>query len=187
MIQIYTGNGKGKTTAAFGLAMRAAGHGFRVRIIQFMKGSTYSGELNSALKLGIEVFQFGRTCPHAAVIKSGFMKCQACGQCWIGLKNITELDRQKIQMAWQLAQDTAAGGDIDILILDEIMNTFHKGLLTVAEVAAWLEGMPGEMEIVLTGRKAPAELTALAHLVSEIKEIKHPYQQGIKSRRGIEY
>jgi cob(I)alamin adenosyltransferase len=187
MIQIYTGNGKGKTTAAIGLAVRAAGHGYKVRIIQFMKGSTYSGELNSALKLGIEVFQFGRTCPHASVIKSGFMKCQACGECWIGLKNVTELDIQKIQMAWKLAKDTVAEGNYDILILDEIMNTFNKNLLTVEEVVEWLKGVPDEIEVVLTGRNAPPELIEIAHLVSEVKEIKHPYQLGIESRRGIEY
>ncbi|HBQ85125.1 MAG TPA: cob(I)yrinic acid a,c-diamide adenosyltransferase, partial [Syntrophomonas sp.] len=106
MIQVYTGDGKGKTTAAFGLAMRAAGHGYRVRIIQFLKGSTYSGELVAAEKLGIEVFQFGRTCPHAAVIKSGFMKCQKCGQCLVGFNDINDWDRQKVGMAWKLAQDT---------------------------------------------------------------------------------
>ncbi len=187
MIQIYTGNGKGKTTASFGLAARAAGHNFKVRIIQFMKGSTYSGELNSALKLGIEVFQFGRTCPHAAVIKTGFMKCIGCNECWIGLENITDIDRQKVQMAWDLAKDTVAKREVDLLILDEIMNVFKRNLIPVKEVADWLKQVPDEIEIVLTGRNAPPELIELAHLVSEIKEIKHPYQLGIESRRGIEY
>ncbi len=187
MIQVYTGNGKGKTTAAIGLAVRAVGHDYRVRIIQFMKGSTYSGELNSALRLGIEVFQFGRTCPHAAVIKSGFMKCQSCGECWIGLKSITDLDRQKIQMGWKLAQDTVSEGIVDLLVLDEIMNTFGKGLLAVEEVVDWLKEVPDDIEVVLTGRNAPMEMIEHAHLVSEVKEIKHPFQLGIKSRRGIEY
>lgn len=187
MIQIYTGDGKGKTTAAFGLAMRATGHGFRVRIIQFMKGSTYSGELLSAEKLGMEVFQFGRTCPHAAVIKSGFMTCQECGQCWIDLKEITELDKQKIAMAWQLACDTVAAGRHEILVLDEIMSAINKKLIPLDDVLQWLQEIPGNIELVLTGRKAPPELIELADLVSEIKPIKHPYGPNCKARRGIEY
>lgn len=187
MIQIYTGNGKGKTTAALGLAMRSAGHGNRVRMIQFMKGSTYSGELVSAEKLGIEMFQFGRTCPHAAVIKTGFMKCQKCGGCWIGLKQVTELDRQKIRMAWDLAQQTVAEKQHQLVILDEIINTFKHGLLSIEQVSHWLRQVPNEIEVVLTGRNAQEELIALADLVSDIQQIKHPYEQGIEARRGIEY
>jgi len=187
MIQIYTGDGKGKTTAALGLAMRAAGHNFKVRIIQFMKGSTYSGELTSAVKLGIEVFQFGRTCPHASVIKSGFMKCIGCGQCWIGLKEITDLDKQKIEMAWQLAKDTIKERQHDLVILDEIMSALHKDLAPLKELVSVLKESPDEVEVVLTGRNVPSELIEIAHYVSEVKMIKHPYQQGIESRRGIEY
>jgi cob(I)alamin adenosyltransferase len=157
MIQVYTGDGKGKTTAAFGLAMRAAGHGFRVRVIQFMKGNTYSGELLSAARLGIEVFQFGRTCPHAAVIKSGFMACQECGQCWIRLDDITDWDRSKVSMAWQLARDTAERGEHDILVLDEIMGAVNKGLIPLTELLDWLQGLPPGIELVLTGRHAPPD------------------------------
>jgi len=187
MIQIYTGDGKGKTTAAFGVAMRAVGHGFKVRVIQFMKGSTYSGELESASKLGIEVLQFGRTCSHAAVIKTGFMECHDCGECWIGLKEVTELDIQKIKMAWQLAQDTVVQGKYDILILDELLSIFRAGILDVNEVVCWLKQVPDEIEVVLTGRNAPSELIEIADLVSEIKEVKHYFNKGIVARRGIEY
>ena len=187
MIQVYTGDGKGKTTAAFGLAMRAVGHGFKVRVIQFMKGSIYSGELDSATKLGIEVFQFGRTCPHAAVIKTGFMQCHGCGECWIGLKEVTELDIQKIKMAWQLAQDTVSQGKHDILILDELLNSFGRNLLDVNEVIDWLKQVPDEIEVVLTGRNASPELIEIAHLVSEIKADKHYFNKGVAARRGIEY
>jgi cob(I)alamin adenosyltransferase len=186
MIQIYTGDGKGKSTAALGLAIRAAGHGFKVRIIQFLKGSTYSGELVSLAKLGIEIYQFGRTCPHAAVIKSGFMECQQCGQCWINLENITELDRQKVRMAWDLARDSIHR-QYDLLILDEILNAVNKGLIPLAEVREWLEGLPEQVEVVLTGRNAPPELIEKADLVSEVKKIKHPFDAGTSARRGIEY
>ena len=187
MIQIYTGDGKGKTTAAFGLAMRSAGHGFKVRVIQFLKGSTYSGELASALKLGIEVYQFGRTCPHAAVIKSGFMTCQECGQCWIGLNEISELDIQKTRMAWDLARETVRAGQCDLLILDEILNAVKKNLVGLDELLAWLAELPPDIEVVLTGRNADPELIEIADLVSEIRKIKHPYSENCKARRGIEY
>ncbi len=187
MIQIYTGAGKGKTTAALGLAMRSAGHGFKVRIIQFLKGSTYSGELDSAARLGIEVFQFGRTCAHAAVIKTGFMPCQECGECWVGPENINELDIKKIQMAWDLTRETAAGGQHDVLILDEIFHAVNLNLISKEQLIAWLRQAPASMEIVMTGRQAPAELMEIADLVTEMKMIKHPYSQGIKARRGIEY
>lgn len=184
MIQIYTGDGKGKTTAAMGLAIRAAGHGFKVRIIQFLKGSTYSGELLSLQKLGIEIYQFGRTCPHAAVIRSGFMQCQSCGQCWINLQEINDLDILKIDMAWQLAKDTR---EYQVLVLDEILNAVKKGLIPTSDLLAWLKQLPDGMEVVLTGRYAPQELINIADLVTEVKKIKHPFDKGIKSRRGIEY
>ncbi len=187
MIQIYTGDGKGKTTAAFGLAMRAAGHGLRVRIIQFMKGSTFSGELSSADKLGIEVFQFGRTCPHAAVIKSGFMECIECGSCLIRATDINDLDRKKIDMAWQLAQDSVNQGSCDLLILDEVMSAVKRELLSLRELLSWVKQFPHHLELVLTGRNAPPELVEIADLVSEVRKIKHPYEKEIRGRRGIEY
>jgi cob(I)alamin adenosyltransferase len=186
LIQIYTGNGKGKTTAAMGLAIRAAGHGFRVRIIQFLKGSTYSGELVSLQMLGIEIYQFGRTCPHAAVIKSGFMKCQSCGQCWINLQDINEMDILKTEMAWQLAQDTI-NNNYQILILDEILNAVKKNLIPLKDLSSWLQELPDDIEVILTGRDAPDELIDIADLVSEVRKIKHPFDKKIKSRHGIEY
>lgn len=186
MIQIYTGDGKGKTTAALGLALRSAGHGFKVRIIQFMKGSTYSGELLSLARLGVEVYQFGRTCPHAAVIKNGFMECQKCNECWIGRTEITDLDRHKIKLAWQLAQDTL-DQDYQLLILDEIMSSIKYNLVSLPDMLAFTRRLPDKMELVLTGRDAPPELIERAHLVSEVKKIKHPYDFGLGSRRGVEY
>lgn len=187
MIQIYTGDGKGKTTAAFGLAMRAAGHGLKVRAIQFLKGSTYSGELASAASLGIEVFQFGRTCPHAAVIKTGFMTCLECGECWIGLKEINDLDIQKTQMAWDLARNTIAQSKHDLLILDEIILAVNIGLVPLAELIDCLQKLPADIEVILTGRNAAPELVETADLVTEMRKIKHPYSENCKARRGIEY
>jgi cob(I)alamin adenosyltransferase len=187
MIQIYTGDGKGKTTAALGLAMRSVGHGYRVRMIQFLKGSTYSGELTSAARLGIEVYQFGRTCAHAAVIKSGFMTCQECGECWVDVDNINELDRQKTRMAWELVQATMAQGQHDMLILDEIFHAVNLQLVSRDELSVLLWTVPASLEIVLTGRNADAQWITMADLVTEMKMIKHPYAQNCKARRGIEY
>ncbi|MDD3269749.1 MAG: cob(I)yrinic acid a,c-diamide adenosyltransferase [Syntrophomonadaceae bacterium] len=187
LLQIYYGDGKGKTTAALGLAMRAAGHGFKVRIIQFMKGNGYSGELASAFKLGIEMFQFGRPCPHAELIKNGSMQCDDCGQCWISSENITELDRKNIAMAWQLTQESVQGGQIEILILDEILHVLDMELIAKDILMSWLQKLPSNTEIILTGSKVSPELLARADLVSEVRKIKHPFEQDIKARRGIEY
>ena len=187
MIQIYIGDGKGKTTAALGLAMRSAGHGFKVRIIQFLKGSTYIGELDSAARLGIEVFQFGRTCAHAAVIKTGFMTCQECGECWVGPENITELDIKKMRIAWDLALETITQGHHDLLILDEIFHAVNLKLVSLDELMRFLRQAPASIEIVMTGRQAATEVIEMADLVTEMKMIKHPYSQGCKARRGIEY
>jgi cob(I)alamin adenosyltransferase len=167
--------------------MRSVGHGNNVRIIQFMKGCTYTGELISAAKLGIEIYQFGRTCPHAAVIKSGYMSCQKCGSCWIGKDNITELDRNKIQWAWELSQKTVKEGKHQLVILDEIINVFNYDLLELDDVVRWLKALPKNVEVVLTGRNAPEALVEIADLVSDIKQVKHPYEQGVEARRGIEY
>lgn len=187
MIQVYTGDGKGKTTAAFGLAMRAAGHGFKVRIIQFMKGSTYTGELASAQLLGIEVFQFGRTCPHAAVIKSGLMECQRCRQCFIDPGEISDLDRWKTRLGWDLARASLNESSLKILVLDEIMAALRHQLLDQEDVLAFIDGFPEAMELVLTGRNAPETILSRAQLVTEMQARKHPYLEGYSSRRGIEF
>ena len=187
MLQVYTGEGKGKSTAAFGLAMRAAGHGCRVRIIQFLKGNTFAGELRSAKKLGIEVFSFGRSCPHATLIKGGFMECDECAECWVSPEGLTENDRKKATMAWQLTQNTVREGSIHLLILDEVFAALELELLPYEDFLKWLENASRSMEIVLTGRNAPPEVIAIAHLVSRIEKVKHPFDINGHPRRGIEY
>ncbi|WP_061214201.1 cob(I)yrinic acid a,c-diamide adenosyltransferase [Syntrophomonas wolfei] len=187
MLQIYTGEGKGKSTAAFGLAMRAAGHGCRIRVIQFLKGNSFAGELRSAKKLGIEVFSFGRSCPHATLINGGFMECDECAECWVNPEKLTDSDRKKASMAWQLAQNTVREGSIDILILDEVFAALELGLLPFEDFLKWLGNASSGMEIVLTGRNAPPEVIAMAHLVSRIEKIKHPFDINGHPRRGIEY
>jgi len=186
MIQVYTGNGKGKTTAAIGLAVRAAGHGFRVRIIQFVKGNTFTGELEPLERLGIELRQFGRTCSHADKNKKGETGCGGCIDCWIDMEIIRDADRAAAAQAWQLARESVLAG-FDLVVLDEFIVAVNKGLIPLGDAVEWLGEIPHNVELVLTGRNAPLEIIRAADLVSEIKMVKHPYQKGIEARKGIEY
>ncbi len=167
MIQIYTGNGKGKTTASLGLAIRAAGADKKVFIGQFIKGMDCS-ELKALKKFkNIKIEQFGRDTfikhpPEAEDIKL------AC----LGLKKIRKI---------------AAKKEFDVIILDEINVALDLKLLNCREVLKLLKSIPKRIEVVLTGRNAPGEILKIADLVSQVKEIKHYYQNGLKARKGIEY
>lgn len=189
LIQVYTGSGKGKTTASLGLALRAAGHGMKTLIIQFLKGSSYAGELFAVERLYplIRIKQFGKGCPHSSLIRQGLYQCTGCGQCFLKGKTPDEEIINITRLAWQCVQDAIAEGEYDLLILDEIGNAFRYNLMDIDEVKRTLAGKPQKLEIILTGRGIPGEIIETADLVTELKMIKHPYQKGIKSRRGIEY
>lgn len=167
MIHVYTGDGKGKTTAALGLALRAAGAGLRVYIGQFIKGESYS-ELKIIKKIpNIKIEQYGRGC---------FIK--------------NKPKQRDIDLAANgLAQvkQIIARRDYDIVILDEINIALRLGLLKINELINILKSTPKDMELVLTGRGATQKIIKLADLVSEIKDIKHYYKRGIKARKGIEF
>ncbi len=169
LVQIYTGDGKGKTTAALGLALRAAGHGMRTYIGQFMKGQDY-GELAGARLLApyLTIEQYGRPS-------------------FVHLHRATPQDVRLAHEGLEKARAAMQSGDYAIVVLDEVCVALHFGLLEVGEVLAFLEEKPKGVELVLTGRRAPEELVARADLVTEMREVKHPYQQGIPARRGIEY
>jgi cob(I)alamin adenosyltransferase len=190
LVQVYTGNGKGKTTAALGLALRAVGHGFRVLVVQFLKGSTFTGEIYSAQRLYplLEVMQFGRNCQHASLIKEGFMDCVGCGQCFVSKTGATELDKQKVTIAYRYVEEVMQAGAADIIVLDEIFHAMRQGLLTVGDVLGLIRQKPSKVELILTGRGAPEEIIEAADLVTEMREIKHPLAtRKIAGRRGIEY
>lgn len=189
LIQIYTGNGKGKTTAALGLGLRASGHGFRVHMIQFMKGRGYAGELQSIPKLApnFTISQFGRECKNSLAIQQGFAKCSACGDCFIKDRGASKEDMDMAAAAMNQAREFMQSKECDILILDEIGNALRYNLVTTADTLRLIEEKPSGMELVMTGRGMPDEVIAAADLVTEMKEIKHPYKAGISSRRGIEY
>ena len=173
LIEIYTGDGKGKSTAAFGLALRASGQGLKVKIIQFMKRGEYQdglnyGEINILSRLpGVTVSSFGS--------KRFIVKGKASKE---------DIDLAKSAMKEAI---DAISGYYDILILDEVLNALYFELITESDIIDLIKRKPHNMEIVLTGRNAPDSLIDMADLVTEMKEIKHPYQQKIKARRGIEY
>lgn len=168
LIQIYTGNGKGKTGAAFGLALRAIGRGLKVCIVQFIKGGFDYGESYIAGKLPLlEMAAYGR------------------GQFVEGRP--TAEDLAEAQKAFNHAKEAIYGGKFDIVILDEANVAMHLGLLPVRELIEVLRNRPPQVEVVLTGRHAPQEVIDLADLVTEMREIKHPYARGVKARKGIEY
>ncbi|HNV94443.1 MAG: cob(I)alamin adenolsyltransferase/cobinamide ATP-dependent adenolsyltransferase [Candidatus Methanofastidiosum methylothiophilum] len=169
LIQIYTGTGKGKSTAAFGLTLRASGYGLKSLIIQFMKQGNSYGEHFAINKLeNIEIVSFG---------KSKF----------IDFKNPSKEDIDLVNEAWDFATKSINIGKYDIIVLDEINVALNFKLLNLEKVIDVLKNKPDSIEIILTGRYAPKELIEIADLVSEIVEVKHPYQKGIIARKGIEY
>jgi len=167
-VQVYTGNGKGKTTAALGLAFRAAGAGMKTYIGQFMKGQRYS-ELDTAGKMSawITVEQYG----HPEFCVPGKVSPEDLRLASEGLKK---------------ARAILASGGYDIVVLDEINTALYFKLLGVEEVLELISEKPEGIELVLTGRYAPEEIINAADLVTEMKEIKHYYKAGVKSRKGIE-
>jgi len=169
LIQVYTGDGKGKTTAALGLALRAAGHGLQVYIIQFMKGWPDYGEL-AALQHqpNITLVQFGR--PD-----------------FVDRDNPDPQDVRMAQEALRHGLDILSDGQYDVVILDEINVALDYGLLSLDQVLALLDARLPHVELVLTGRAAHPRIIERADLVTEMRSIKHPYAQGIHGRRGIEY
>ena len=171
LIQVYTGDGKGKSTAAIGQAVRAAGHGFKVGFVSFFKDPVVFGygEFESLQKLGIRTSLFARRHPH-------FYKK-------INLDEVREECLNGMQFIKELFQDQSW----DMLVLDEINIAVRDGFLKEEEVLSLLEAKPEKLELVLTGRGATERIIKRADLVSEIKEIKHPYEQGIGSREGIEF
>ena len=189
LVQVYTGNGKGKTTAALGLGLRAAGHGLQVEVVQYMKGSSYTGELYSTERLpNFNIKQFGKGCPYSAGIKQGLMKCQGCGECFMGEeREDEEVHQQFVDWAYEYTEEILTDKQADIVILDEINNALRYDLLTVEQVLDLIELKGDKTELIFTGRGLPEEILSAADLVTEMKERKHPFQQGIASRRGTEY
>lgn len=172
LVVVITGHGKGKTTTALGIAVRACGHGLRVCIIQFMKGDLYSGEWDGVKKMNcaIELHATGK----------GFCGIQ-------GNPYPHREHRQNAQDAVSLAREKMASENYDLIILDEINNALHLKLVDLEQVLALIREKAPFTHLVLTGRDAHPEVVELADTVSEIVEIKHAYRKGIEPQPGIDY
>lgn len=169
LVQVYTGNGKGKSSASFGLALRAVGRGLKVYIVQFIKGGFDYGELYVVDKLpGLTLRAFGR------------------GR-FVSEKKPDKVDVDLAGQALETAREAVMKGEADIVVLDEINVALNLRLISVEEVLELIKRKPEHVELVLTGRNAPREIIQAADLVTEMIEIKHPYNAGFKARKGIEY
>ena len=171
LLIVHTGNGKGKTTAAIGLAIRAAGHNFKVLMIQFIKGSWSYGELESVKKLRpfFQIIPMGK----------GFIRHDKDGP--------SEEDKQAIRDAWGIFKNKMNSGEFDMIILDEINYVLDYKLLDYKEVLRVMKEKPGDLHVIMTGRNAHPEIIGIADLVTEMKEIKHPFEKGVKAQKGIEF
>lgn len=171
LIHVYTGDGKGKTTAAFGLAVRAAGHGKNVLILQFLKSRIgNSGEIKSAKKIGVQVIKFkNQTSPlfDPSVKRSDLKK---------SIKKAVASSIEKIK-----------SGKYDLIIMEEFNNVVSNGYASASDLKNIIDSKPEDLEIVFTGRGAPKELKEIADYVTEMKMVKHPANIGIMARKGIEY
>jgi cob(I)alamin adenosyltransferase len=169
LVQIFTGDGKGKTSAALGAAMRAAGHGLRVHITFFMKGDYPYGEQQSlALLPGISVARFGQ-------------------REFVDPGNVKPEEKEQARQALEDARRAVFSGEYDLVIMDEVNVASAWKLIDLDEVVQLIRGKPENVELILTGRYADQKLVELADLVTEMREIRHPYGKGIPSRMGFEY
>jgi cob(I)alamin adenosyltransferase len=169
LVQVYTGNGKGKTSAAFGLALRAAGRGLKVCVIQFIKGGFDYGEMYVIDKVpNIALKAFGR------------------GK-FVTAKPPDHEDVKLAEEALEYARKVVESGECDVVILDEVNVALSLGLIRLDDVLTLIKARPAHVELVLTGRSVPEEVVQIADLVTEMKEVKHPYSKGLPARKGIEY
>jgi cob(I)alamin adenosyltransferase len=167
-VVVYTGDGKGKTTAAFGSAIRASGHGLKVSVVQFIKGVWNYGEVKAVGECsGIEVTRIG----------SGFT--------WLA-EDPAE-PRRLAREAWSLSREMAASGRYDLLVLDELNCAIAEGYVEVGEVLELLSGRPDGLSVIITGRNAKPEIIEAADTVTEMRALKHAFDEGIPAKKGIEY
>ena len=169
LIIVFTGNGKGKTTAAMGQALRAVGQGLKVLMLQFIKGTWDYGELESIKKLDPD------------------FKIKPLGKGFIRSKLNDNEAIENINQSWEQAEKEILSDNYDMVILDEINYVIDFGLLPVDKILSLLEKKPERLHIVLTGRNAHEKVIEIADLVTEMKEIKHQYSKGIKAQKGIEF
>ncbi|MBI4301313.1 MAG: cob(I)yrinic acid a,c-diamide adenosyltransferase [Chloroflexi bacterium] len=169
LVEVYTGDGKGKTTAALGVALRAAGHGLRVHIVFFMKGDSRYGEQEILAKL-----------PGVTFARFGFEE-------FVNPNQVKEAEKEQAREALVAGREAVLSGDYDVVILDEINVALGWKLLGLDAVLQLVKEKPAKVELILTGRYAPPEIIEVADLVTEMKCIKHPFNKGTLARGGIDY
>lgn len=170
LLIIYTGNGKGKSTAAFGAAFRSLGRGFKVAVVQFIKGAWVSGEIKALEKFGASVEYF------------------AVGQGFTWETKDLDRDISLARQGWEKCVSLLEAARHDVYLFDELIYVLKYKFLPQDEVVDAIRRLkPAEAHLILTGRDAPSELVGMADLVTEMKEVKHPYQQGITAQPGIDY
>jgi len=172
LVIVYTGNGKGKTTAALGLAMRAVGYDHKVCMLQFIKGSWHYGEMDSSKKLE----------PNFELI--------AIGKGFVGIldDNSPREEHEKYAAeALRICREKINSENYNVVILDEVNYAINLGLIDVQEIIKLIKEKPSNLDLVLTGRDVKEEIVELADLVTEMKEIKHPFKSGIKAKKGIDF
>jgi cob(I)alamin adenosyltransferase len=169
LVEIFTGNGKGKTSAALGVVLRALGHGLRAHVVYFMKGDYPYGERSILTLLpGVTFQSFGFT--------------EFCDPA-----NVTEQEKEQARQGLKAARQAITGGEYDLVVLDEINIAVAWKLLDIDDVIRLIEEKPEGVDLILTGRHADQRLIERADLVTDMVEVKHPFHQGIKARRGIDY
>ncbi len=169
LVQVYTGDGKGKTSAALGEVLRALGHGMKVCIVVFMKGDYPYGEWTVLSKI-----------PGVRIAKFGF-------RTFVDPENVKPEEREQAKQALAVAREATLGGEYDLVVLDEVNIAVAWKLVELSEVLKLVRDKPPDVELILTGRQAAPELIKLADLVTECLKIKHPFDEGVKARMGIEY
>ncbi|MDQ0150454.1 cob(I)alamin adenosyltransferase [Eubacterium multiforme] len=171
-VQIYTGNGKGKTTAAIGQGMRAYGNGLNVIMVQFLK-SGETGELKTVDELGsnFQIFRFEK--------RRGFV--------WNLSEEEKEEVKKEVKVAYNFILSILEDEKCDVLIIDEVMGVLKNKFLTVEEVLEIINKKPKNVELIMTGRNVPEEILERANLVTEMREVKHYFKEGVKARKGIEF
>lgn len=172
LVIVYTGKGKGKTTAALGIVLRAVGHGYKVGMIQFIKGEWYYGELTSSKRLEPE------------------FELIAAGRGFVGIiddDHPIEEHEKAAKDAIEVAKQKIASGDYDIMILDEINYAVKLNLISQEDILDVIAAKPEKTSLVLTGNYVPKAVMDAADLVTEMREIKHPYQRGMKAKKGVDF
>jgi len=165
---VNTGDGKGKSTAAFGVVLRAVARGWRVSVVQFVKSDEWKvGEEEACLRLGVEWSRTG----------DGFS--------W--LSDDLERSRALAAAAWDLARETIAAGEHGLVVLDELTYPINWGWIPIEEVVAALRRRPERVNVIVTGRDAPAELVEAADTVTEMRKVKHAYDRGVRAKRGLDF